>query len=158
MREARDSLTGAVMVIGSTRLKQRAARTLLPFQTLFAALFFVSFGMGIELESVLSVAPTALLLVGLGFAAKVTGGFLAARSVGHSPEQSAVVGLSLVPKGEFSIVIAALAGTLATPGSDLQALSTLYVFALSIIGPVGMRHADRLWSAIFPPARESESS
>jgi len=146
----------AGLVIGSTRLKERAASTLLPFQTLFAALFFVSFGMGLELRSMIAVLAPAILLVAIGFGSKVAGGFFAARSSGHPPYQAAVVGLSLVPKGEFSILIAALASSVAQPGSDLEALTALYVFALSIIGPIGMREADRLW-ALIVPARSKPS-
>ena len=96
------------------------------------------------------IAP-ALLLVGLGFATKVLGGFMAGRVAGHSPHQSMVVGLSLVPKGEFSIVIAALAAQVAQPGSILEPLTAVYVFVLSILGPIGMREADRIWNLMVPP-------
>ncbi len=147
----------AGLVIGSTQLKERAARTLFPFQTLFAALFFVSFGMGLELRSMVDVLVPALLLVLIGFGTKVLGGFLAGRAVGHPPYQAAVVGLSLVPKGEFSILIAALAATVAQPGSNIEALTAVYVFALSIIGPIGMREADRIWAFLATKTRKSEA-
>jgi CPA2 family monovalent cation:H+ antiporter-2 len=138
----------AGLVVGSTKLKERARSTLLPFQTLFAALFFISFGMGLETRSMLSVSVLfpALLLVLLGIGTKVLGGFLAGRSLRYTPHQAAVIGLSLVPKGEFSIVIAALASQVASPSSNLELLTAVYVFALSIIGPIGMREADRLWN------------
>ncbi len=140
----------AGLVLGATRLKERAAKTLLPFQTLFAALFFVSFGMGLELGRMASVLTPALVLIVLGIGTKVLGGFLAGRAVEHSPYQSAVIGLSLVPKGEFSIVIAALAATVASPGSNLELLTAVYVFGLSILGPIGMREADRIWKLLVP--------
>ena len=134
----------AGLVIGSTDLKERASRTLLPFQTLFAALFFVSFGMSLDPASMPAVAVPGLLLVVAGACSKVAGGYLAGRVAGHGPPASAVVGLSLVPKGEFSVLIAALA-VAASPGhSQIAALTGLYVFALSIIGPIGMREADRV--------------
>ena len=138
----------AGIVIGSTRLKERASRTLHPYQTVFAALFFVSFGMGIALDSIGAVAAPALMLIVLGICTKVLGGFLAGRSVGHTPAQSATVGLSLVPKGEFSIVIAALAAAATQGRSDIEALTGVYVFALAFLGPIGMREADRIWSAL----------
>ena len=141
----------AGIVIGSTRLKERAARTLHPYQTVFAALFFVSFGMGIDLGSVGAVAAPAAILILLGICTKVCGGFLAGRSAGHTPAQSAVVGLSLVPKGEFSIVIAALATAAAGGHSDIEALTGVYVFALAFLGPVLMREADWVWK--FPARR-----
>jgi CPA2 family monovalent cation:H+ antiporter-2 len=133
----------AGLVLGSTSLKERCARTLWPFQTLFAALFFVSFGMSIELDSVAGVLVPTAALVALGLMSKTLGGFLAGRVAGHSPSQSLTLGLSLIPKGEFSIVLATIAAALA-PGHPIAALSALYVFALSILGPLAMREADRI--------------
>ena len=153
----------AGMVIGSTDLKERAAHTLQPFQTLFAALFFVSFGISLDLTNLSDMLVPALLLVGIGATTKIVGGFAGGRVAGHNAGQSLVVGLSLVPKGEFSIVIAGLAAASAGGDSEIVALTGVYVFALSIIGPIGMREADRLRALFFPntPAPrppESEAS
>ena len=136
----------AGIVIGATDLKQRAARALDPFLMLFAALFFVSFGAGIDLGAMGAVALPALGLVLLGIAAKVTGGFLAGVASGHAPAPAATVGFSLVPKGEFSIVIAALAGSVARPESGIETLTAIYVLALSIVGPILMRESPRIWA------------
>jgi CPA2 family monovalent cation:H+ antiporter-2 len=150
----------AGLVVGATGLKERASQTLLPFQTLFAALFFVSFGMGLDLGNVGEVSAVAFGLVLLGFATKVSGGFLAGRSVGHPPRLSLVVGLSLVPKGEFSIVLAALAAAVAHPDTRIETLTGIYVFALSILGPIAMREADRIGGALsrLRPARAEQTS
>jgi CPA2 family monovalent cation:H+ antiporter-2 len=134
----------AGLVLGATSLKERAARTLLPFQTLFAALFFVSFGMLIDLGAIADVALPAFLLIALGFTTKILGGFVGARVAGHRAPQALVVGASLVPKGEFSVVLAGLAASVAGPASNLEALVGVYVFSLSILGPLGMREVDRL--------------
>ena len=134
----------AGLVVGSTRLKDRARHSLSPYQMLFAALFFVSFGMRLDLGSVPGVAGTAVVLILLGLATKTLGGYLAGRSAGHTPPQSLVVGLSLAPKGEFSIVLAGLAAAAAGADSRIEALTGVYVLALSILGPIGMREADRL--------------
>ena len=143
----------AGLVLGSTSLKERSARTLWPFMTLFAALFFVSFGMSIDLGSVRGILGATLLLVVLGFTTKTLGGYLAGRFWGHAPGQSLVVGLSLVPKGEFSIVLATLAAASVPADHGIAALSALYVFALSILGPIAMREADRIrgWLPQRPP-------
>ncbi len=147
----------AGLVLGGTELKERAARTLAPFQTVFAALFFISFGMRIDLASFPDVALTAAMLVLLGLATKILGGFAAGRVAGHPPPQALVVGLSLVPKGEFSIVLAGLAAAAVGSGSDMEALVGIYVFALSILGPIGMREADRLRALLFPRRRPPTS-
>jgi CPA2 family monovalent cation:H+ antiporter-2 len=150
----------AGLVVGATGLKERASQTLRPFQTLFAALFFVSFGMGLDLGNVGGISAVAFGLVVLGFATKVSGGFLAGRSVGHPPRLSLVVGLSLVPKGEFSIVLAALAAAVAHPDTRIETLTGIYVFALSILGPIAMREADWIGSALsrLRPARAAKTS
>ena len=141
----------AGLVIGSTAdLKERAAATLLPFQTLFAALFFVSFGMALDLRSIPEVLVPGMLLVVVGVGTKILGGYLGGRSAGHPSQASMVVGLSLVPKGEFSILIASLAASVAPPDSHIEALTGLYVFALSILGPIGMREADRITAFLRP--------
>ena len=140
----------AGLVLGSTTLKTRAAETLLPFQTVFAALFFVSFGMSLDLAQMGNVMLTAILLAVLGFATKLIGGFFAGRIAGHSKRQAIVVGISLVPKGEFSVVIAGLAATQLGAGSEIVALTGLYVLILSILGPIAMREADTLRDLIFP--------
>ncbi len=144
----------AGLVIGSTELKQRAAHTLQPYQTLFAALFFVSFGISLDLGNLADLLLPALLLVAVGVATKVLGGFVAGRVAGHSAPQSTVIGLSLVPKGEFSIVIAGLAAATVQNDSGIVALTGVYVFALSIIGPIGMREADRVRAFLFRPRRD----
>jgi len=138
----------AGLVIGRTDLKERASATLLPFQTLFAALFFVSFGMKLDVGGMRAVILPGLLLIMIGFGTKVLGGYISGRSAGHASPQALVVGLSLVPKGEFSVLIAALAMQTAGPDSPIVALTGLFVFALSIIGPIGMREADRLQSLL----------
>jgi CPA2 family monovalent cation:H+ antiporter-2 len=148
----------AGLVIGSTELKERAAHTLQPFQTLFAALFFVSFGISLDLGSLSDLLLPALLLVVIGAATKTLGGFVSGRVAGHNPAQSTVIGLSLVPKGEFSIVIAGLAAASAQGDSGIVALTGVYVFALSIIGPIGMREADRVRDFLFRPKPKPANS
>lgn len=140
----------AGLVLGSTTLKERAAETLLPFQTLFAALFFVSFGMSLDLGRMGEVAVIAVVLAVLGIATKLFGGFLAGRIAGHSKRQSVVVGVSLVPKGEFSVVIAGLAAVHLGADSTIVTLTGLYVLILSILGPIGMREADTIRDLLFP--------
>jgi CPA2 family monovalent cation:H+ antiporter-2 len=146
------------LILGGTGLKERAGATLLPFQTLFAALFFVSFGLGVDLARVPPLLAPAVVLILLGLATKTLGGFLAGRAVGHNAQQSVVLGLSLIPKGEFSIVLASLAAA-SNPESSIKPFAGIYVLALSILGPLAMREADRVRELIFRPrARRSSRS
>jgi CPA2 family monovalent cation:H+ antiporter-2 len=147
----------AGLVVGATPLKERASQTLRPFQTLFAALFFVSFGMALDLSHLGTVAGPAIMLVGLGLATKACGGFVGGRASGHSPRLSLVVGLSLIPKGEFSIVLAGLAAAVARPEAGIATLTGVYVFALSIFGPIAMREGDVIAGWLFRGRTRAES-
>jgi CPA2 family monovalent cation:H+ antiporter-2 len=142
----------AGLAVGGTPLKERAAHTLTPLQTLFAALFFVSFGMSLDPASLLAVALPATGLVVLGLLSKTAGGYVAGRSAGFAKRPALVVGLSLVPKGEFSIVLAGMAAAATSAEVPLAALVGLYVLALSVIGPLLMRQADAIALRVFPPA------
>jgi len=133
----------AGLVIGTTEHKERAASTLLPYRTLFAALFFISFGMSLDPGTFNEVIVPGVVLILAGLATKSIGGYLAGRAAGHPPMPSWVLGFSLIPKGEFSIVIAALAAK-ATGEQQIVALTGLYVLSLALLGPVAMREADRL--------------
>jgi CPA2 family monovalent cation:H+ antiporter-2 len=143
----------AGLAVGGTPLKERAAHTLTPLQTLFAALFFVSFGMSLDPASLLAVALPAAGLVVLGLLSKTIGGYVAGRAAGYGPRPALVVGLSLVPKGEFSIVLAGMAASATSADLPLDALVGLYVIALSVLGPVLMRQADAIALRAFPPTR-----
>jgi len=133
----------AGIVIGSTSHKERAADTLHPYRTLFAALFFISFGMSLDPASFGRVWLPGIVLVLAGITTKSLGGFLAGRSVGYGVGPSWVLGFSLIPKGEFSIVIAALAAK-ATGEQEIVALTGVYVLSLALLGPIVMREADVL--------------
>ena len=52
-------------------------------------------------------------------------------------------GLSLVPRGEFSVVIAGL-GVAAGVEHDLGPLAACYVLMLAVVGSLLMRYADSL--------------
>jgi len=138
----------AGMVIGATRLKVRAGAQLRPYQSVFSAIFFFSFGMALDLGSMADVLVPGGLLVAVGILSKSSAGYLAGRMTKHNPAQSTVIGLSLVPKGEFSIVIAAMAAARAEQESLILPLTGFYVFALSVLGPIGMREADRIGAAV----------
>jgi CPA2 family monovalent cation:H+ antiporter-2 len=88
------------------------------------------------------VLVPALTLAAIGVVTKiVTGRYAAARSgLGKKAQRRA--GLSLVARGEFSIIIASL-GVTAGLESDLGPLAAAYVLTLAIVGPLLMRFSGR---------------
>ena len=113
--------------------------------------------MTIRLGETVDVLGPALLLVLLGISSKTIGGYLAGRVSGHPTSVSLVVGISLIPKGEFSIVLATMAAASAPAGHPIAPLSAVYVLALSILGPLAMREADRVRGWLPQPRRRRVS-
>ena len=120
-----------------------ATELLSPLRDLFAAVFFVFFGLVTNPLDMPPVLLPALLLAVVTMATKVATGYLAARRVGIAEPGRWRAGLALTPRGEFSIVIAGLA-TLSGVEDGLGALATSYVLILAVVGPVLTRYADTL--------------
>ncbi|HEV7823939.1 MAG TPA: cation:proton antiporter [Mycobacteriales bacterium] len=117
------------------------ARPLLePLRDLFAAVFFVFFGLSIDPSELPRVFLPALGLVLAGIATKILTGWIAARRAGVGPAGRLRAGAALVPRGEFSIVIAGLAGGAVHP--LLPPVAAAYVLCLAVIGPLMPRIVD----------------
>jgi CPA2 family monovalent cation:H+ antiporter-2 len=126
-------------LVGLTLTGDAAERTravLAPLRDLFAAAFFLSIGLAVHVAEIVPVLPAALALAVAGIATKVyTGAFAAARGgAGRSGRLRA--GTALIARGEFSIVIAGLAGA---NHPVLGPLVTAYVLLLATTGPLATK-------------------
>jgi CPA2 family monovalent cation:H+ antiporter-2 len=108
-----------------------------PLRDLFAAIFFVFFGLGIDPAEIPPVLPLAFLLAVLGIAGKMFVGWFIARGM-SDPRAWMRAGAFLVPRGEFSILIAALAASTLF-GPFLQALTMAYVFITALAASLILR-------------------
>lgn len=134
------------------------ARTLLePLRDLFAAVFFVLFGLRTDPRSIPGVALPVLLLVVAGVLTKLVTGWVAARRGGIAVPGRIRAGAALVPRGEFSIVIAGLAVTARVNGA-LGPTAGAYVLVMAVIGPFAPRLADPLARAAARRARRRRAA
>ncbi|MFD6055424.1 cation:proton antiporter [Agromyces sp. NPDC060279] len=128
----------------SGRVAAAASQVLTPLRDLFAATFFVFFGLTTDSSNLLSMLVPALVLVVVTSATKVATGAFAARRAGVAALGQWRAGFSLIPRGEFSIVIAGLAVTAGvTPA--LASLATDYVLLTIILGTFLARMPDAMW-------------
>ncbi|WP_431784220.1 cation:proton antiporter [Streptomyces chumphonensis] len=117
-----------------------SARSLLtPLRDLFAAVFFVFFGLSTVPANIPPVLLPALALAAVSVATKILTGWYAARRAGIGTKGRLRAGGALVARGEFSIVIAGLAAG-AQPG--LRPVATAYVLILVIAGPLTARWSE----------------
>jgi monovalent cation:H+ antiporter-2, CPA2 family len=130
---------------------ERARSVLGPLRDLFAATFFVAFGLSTDPATLVPVLPAVLVLALVTTATKVATGWFAARRDGVARPGRLRAGTVLVARGEFSIVIAGLAVAAGVP--ELGPLATGYVLVLAVAGPVLTRLAEprRARSISVPP-------
>jgi CPA2 family monovalent cation:H+ antiporter-2 len=128
----------------SGRVAHRATQILAPLRDLFAAVFFVFFGLSTDPADIPPALVPALGLALVTMVTKMVTGYLAARRAGIAVPGRWRTGLTLLPRGEFSIVIAGLAvGAGVEP--RLAPLATAYVLITVVIGPTLARLPDFAW-------------
>jgi CPA2 family monovalent cation:H+ antiporter-2 len=132
-----------------------AGPLLAPLRDLFAAVFFVFFGLQTDPAQLPGVALPALALAGVGVLTKLAAGWWAARRAGIGLAGRLRAGTVLVARGEFSIVIAGLA-VAAGLHARLGPLATAYVLALAVLGPLLTRLADPLAAVLRRPVSPPE--
>ncbi|GLY80380.1 cation:proton antiporter [Actinoallomurus iriomotensis] len=128
-------------------LAHDARQLIAPLRDLFAAVFFVFFGLHTDPTELPPVVGIAALLAVAGILTKSATGWLAARRAGVAATGRLRAGTALVPRGEFNIVIAGLAVT-AGGDSRLGPLAAAYVLILAVAGPLLARAAEPFAHAV----------
>lgn len=122
-------LTGEVAEAARARLS--------PIRDIFAAIFFLFFGITTNPADIPAVLPLAGLLAVVGVIGKIGVGWWVAKDM-TDPTSWLRVGGFLVARGEFSMVIAALAAPIIV-SFNLQALTLAYVISTAFIASVILR-------------------
>ena len=122
-------LTGEVAASARHRLS--------PLRDFFAAIFFLFFGLSTDPSDIPAALPLALLLTVLGVLGKFFTGWWSSKDLSDQMSWRRV-GAFLIPRGEFSIVIAGLAMT-AEFGTDLKAVTITYVILTTVTSSLLLR-------------------
>ena len=122
-------LTGEVAETARARLS--------PIRDIFAAIFFLFFGITTDPAHLPKVLPLAILLSVLGIAGKYLVGWWVTRDLTDRLSTWRATGF-LIARGEFSMVIAALAAPIVLE-VELQALTLAYVIITAFAASVVLR-------------------
>ena len=117
---------------------ERAHHLIAPLRDLFAATFFVFFSFQIDPADLFDAALPALLLAVVTAGTKMATGWYAGARIGAGRRGRRRAGSTLIARGEFSIVIAALGADLAD-GPELGALAAGYVLVTAVVGPLAAK-------------------
>jgi CPA2 family monovalent cation:H+ antiporter-2 len=134
-------------VLGDTRHRDRVTRLIAPVRDVFAALFFVSIGMLVNLAEVPEFFGVALIVTGVLVAGKFLAAMVGTFLTGHDGETSLKVGTAMPQPGEFSLAIARAGGEHAAVGSQLYPVVTISTLMSSFIYPMLFRSHGVIGSA-----------
>ncbi|MDG5778371.1 cation:proton antiporter [Haloarculaceae archaeon H-GB1-1] len=129
---------------GGTEHAERIERVITSERDLYAAVFFFAIGLATDPSVVLEVATPLAALVVATVASKLVSGYLGGQRYGLSKRRSIRVALAMVARGEFSLVLAALAasaGTTPALRETIPALAVGYVLVMSVVGTTLMRYS-----------------
>ena len=123
------------LILAETQVAERVKRLVLPLRDSFAALFFFAFGLTIDPVDAVRVAGPVAAAVFLSIVLNLVTGLLVARMHGFGRGPAVNIGLTLLGRGEFSLILATLA---AGAGLDdrIGPFVAAYVLILAVIGPL----------------------
>jgi CPA2 family monovalent cation:H+ antiporter-2 len=126
----------------SGQAEERAMTLIAPLRDLFAAIFFLFFSFQVDPAKLVDSILPAIGLAVVTSITKFGTGWYAAKRVGAGDKGRMRAGATLIARGEFSIVIAALGASLAD-GPELKALVAGYVLITAVAAPFAAKYADR---------------
>lgn len=146
------------LVLSETDHRDRIEKLVVPFRDFFGAIFFFSFGLSIDPFSLGGALYLALGAVVVTIIGNFISGMISGRLSKLSYKASANIGLTIVARGEFSIIVANL-GLAAGLSSVLKPFTALYVLILAILGPLLAKESKIIFKGldkIFRWSRKTE--
>lgn len=141
------------MAVGATGQADRISNLATPLRDVFGAVFFFWIGLTADLGALTGTVELLAVLVVITVLVKATTGVIGGRLYGLTPVRQVRVGVGLVARGEFSLVVGALAahvGGSAAMTNLIPSLAVGYVLVTSVIGTLAMQHAAPLERLLVP--------
>ncbi|GGT24589.1 MULTISPECIES: cation:proton antiporter [Streptomyces] len=123
------------LILAGTPSGPRIRELVHPLRDAFAAIFFFAFGLAIDPGDLASVAVPVAAAALLTLVMNVVAGLCVARVYRYGSEPAAEIATTLVARGEFALILAAMA---ASAGLDARLAPFIagYVLVLAVLGPI----------------------
>ncbi|HHT9113839.1 MAG: cation:proton antiporter [Planctomycetes bacterium] len=132
----------AGLLLSETKQRHRISEAIKPFQQFSTAIFFVAFGMSIDYKHIGGMIPVGIFIFIISSFSKVYGGYFIGGKYALSKRAGLRLGLSLIPRGEFSIILAGAISMNPSVPHPLKSLTGVYVLLSAIIGSIIMKESD----------------
>ena len=133
----------AGLILSSSKHNHAIQQAVLPIVTLFATIFFVLVGAGMDLSVINPSDPAsraALIIAAFLFVVAVIGKIAAGWAfVSKQPTRRLVVGLGMMPRGEVGLIFLGLGTSAKLLSPSLEAAILLMVIGTTFLAPVLLR-------------------
>ncbi|MFJ6555979.1 cation:proton antiporter [Streptomyces luteogriseus] len=135
------------LILAGTPSGPRIRDLVHPLRDAFAAIFFFAFGLSIDPGDIVSVVGPVTAAAVLTLVMNVIAGLLVARVYRYGIDPAAEIATTLVARGEFALILAAMA---ASAGLDARLAPFIagYVLVLAVLGPIAAGRAHLLARAL----------
>lgn len=135
------------LILAGTPSGPRIRELVHPLRDAFAAIFFFAFGLAIDPGDIASVAVPVAAAAALTVVMNIAAGLLVARLYRYGTDTAAEIATTLVARGEFALILAAMA---AGAGLDARLAPFIagYVLVLAVLGPIVAGRAHLLARAL----------
>lgn len=132
------------LILAETIHAKQIVHIISPMRDLFGAVFFFTFGLGIDYKTFDTAAVLALIAVVITVIGNVLAGLLASWLAGYKAKRGFNVAFTVIARGEFAVIMASLAAS-AGANPVLPAFAALYVLVLAFISPVLAKNAPKFY-------------
>ncbi|MCS6816616.1 MAG: cation:proton antiporter [Blastocatellia bacterium] len=141
-------LLGMISPTRESDLGERIYGRLESFRDVFLALFFLTFGMLLEPESLRRVLPLVLLVAPLSILTELVVTSSLSFLAGFPAPIALAIGAGMIPRGEYALLYAAFGQQLGLIREDLFQFTGWYVFLMTLVAPAFMRNTRPLYRAL----------
>ncbi|MET7330748.1 cation:proton antiporter [Nonomuraea sp. NPDC005650] len=135
------------LILAGTRSGPRIRKLVHPLRDAFAAIFFFAFGLAIDPADIAAVAVVVAAAAALTIAMNVAAGLFVARLYRYGPQPAANIATTLLGRGEFALILAAMAAGAGLDGR-LAPFIASYVLVLAVLSPIIAARAHLLARAL----------
>ena len=127
------------MIIASSKHSENIVKKVLPLRDFFGVIFFVSIGMLVNIMEIPQVVLVSIPIIILAVIGKFVGNFFGASIGGHDVVGASTLGSVMVPRGEFSFIMAKQAVDSGSVRETLYPVTTLVTIATMLCMPLLLR-------------------
>jgi CPA2 family monovalent cation:H+ antiporter-2 len=139
----------AGIMMAETNFKDKVMEVSMPVRNLFLPFFFLNFGLTLEFTGEVPAFGLLIVIVIWSILSKMIVGYYGGMWYGLDKRESFETGLALTPRGEFSVIIAALATGV------VQIFAGIYILIAALVGMFLVQISPKITEKIWGSKKDS---